>query len=138
MQRKRSNSNVVKKMQLQINAFGNSQTVEEPRLGEERPLSPGKISHPWRLSVQRAPMDSRVSILSEPSSVYRAPSHGESLDDLELLDANGCIQDDAGNKAKDPNIVEWDGPDDPENPLNWSALRKWANVIIFSTITMIR
>ena len=25
----------------------------------------------------------------------------------------------------DPNIVDWDGEADPENPLNWSAKKKW-------------
>ena len=125
-------------MQLQTIAVENSQTVEEPRLGQELPQSPGTFSHPWRLSAQRAPMNSRVSVLTEQSSVYRAPSHGESFDDLELLDINNRIQEEAGSEVKDPHIVEWDGPDDPENPLNWSVRRKWANVITFSTITMIR
>ena len=114
------------------------QTMEETRLGKELPLSPGNFSRPWRLSAQRAPMNSSVSVLTEPSSVYRVPSHGESFDDLELLDANSWIPDGAGNEAKDPHIIDWDGPDDPENPLNWSAWRKWANVITFSTVTMIR
>lgn len=119
-------------------AVEDSQTREEPRLGKEPPLISGDFSHSWRLSTQRAPMNSRVSVLTEPSSVYRAPSHGNSSDDLELLDANSWRQAEAGYEAKDPNIVEWDGPDDSENPLNWSAGRKWANVITFSTITMIR
>ena len=25
----------------------------------------------------------------------------------------------------DPNKVTWDGPDDPENPQNWSNTKKW-------------
>ena len=25
----------------------------------------------------------------------------------------------------DPNIVDWDGDADPENPLNWTARKKW-------------
>jgi hypothetical protein len=25
----------------------------------------------------------------------------------------------------DPNMVTWDGPDDPENPQNWSQAKKW-------------
>ena len=25
----------------------------------------------------------------------------------------------------DPNKVDWDGPDDPENPQNWSNGKKW-------------
>lgn len=29
----------------------------------------------------------------------------------------------------DPNIVDWDGDADPENPLNWSARKKWYAVL---------
>jgi hypothetical protein len=25
----------------------------------------------------------------------------------------------------DPDLVQWDGPDDPENPMNWSRSRRW-------------
>jgi DHA1 family multidrug resistance protein-like MFS transporter len=35
----------------------------------------------------------------------------------------------------DPDMVQWDGPDDPENPLNWSRGRRWlvtAVVILLS------
>lgn len=28
-------------------------------------------------------------------------------------------------EKSDPNKVDWDGPDDPENPQNWSIRRKW-------------
>lgn len=28
-------------------------------------------------------------------------------------------------EEKDSTLVDWDGPDDPENPQNWSTLRKW-------------
>jgi hypothetical protein len=35
----------------------------------------------------------------------------------------------------DPNVVWWDGDDDPENPYNWSTARKWLNTgcVSFST-----
>jgi len=42
--------------------------------------------------------------------------------------AGACDEKDgAGNGAEgmDPIWVEWDGPDDPQNPLNWSRQRKW-------------
>ncbi|EFX02800.1 major facilitator superfamily transporter multidrug resistance [Grosmannia clavigera kw1407] len=32
----------------------------------------------------------------------------------------------------DPNLVRWDGPDDPENPKNWRMKRKWACVFVVS------
>lgn len=40
----------------------------------------------------------------------------------------------AGNDASitDPNLVDWDGPDDPANPRNWSKTFKMANVLLVS------
>lgn len=35
----------------------------------------------------------------------------------------------------DPNVVNWDGPDDPGNPLNWTAREKWTNVGLLAAIT---
>ncbi|KAL5622553.1 hypothetical protein FOBRF1_001803 [Fusarium oxysporum] len=32
----------------------------------------------------------------------------------------------------DPNIVDWSGPDDPENPRNWSKAYKLTNIIVIS------
>ena len=37
----------------------------------------------------------------------------------------------------DPNIVGWDGPDDPNNPYNWSGGLKWGNVAVISSITFL-
>lgn len=37
----------------------------------------------------------------------------------------------------DPNIVGWDGPDDPHNPMNWSAKLKWSNVAVVSSVTFL-
>ncbi|KAF9765128.1 hypothetical protein IL306_002639 [Fusarium sp. DS 682] len=37
----------------------------------------------------------------------------------------------------DPNIVNWDGPDDPANPQNWSMKKKTINVILVSTVTFV-
>lgn len=35
----------------------------------------------------------------------------------------------------DPNVVNWDGPDDIENPLNWPARKKWTNIALLALIT---
>ena len=35
------------------------------------------------------------------------------------------------------NKVSWEGPDDPENPKNWSFKRKWAATIVVSSFTFI-
>ncbi|KAI9710403.1 MAG: hypothetical protein M1812_007439 [Candelaria pacifica] len=47
------------------------------------------------------------------------------------------IVDKSGQSARDPNIVDWDGPDDPANPLNWSNKLKWGNIAVISAITFI-
>ncbi|RGP66447.1 hypothetical protein FLONG3_8884 [Fusarium longipes] len=36
-----------------------------------------------------------------------------------------------------PNIVNWDGPDDPANPQNWSRRKKTVTVIIVSSVTFV-
>lgn len=38
---------------------------------------------------------------------------------------------------EDPNLVSWDGPDDPNNPKNWSFKMKWAATIVVSSFTFI-
>ncbi|KAI1458457.1 MFS general substrate transporter [Annulohypoxylon moriforme] len=39
-------------------------------------------------------------------------------------------------KDYDPNIVDWDGPDDPENPLNWSSLKKGLHIAYVSLFVL--
>ena len=40
-------------------------------------------------------------------------------------------------EPQDPNIVWWDGPNDPENPITWSEPLKIGNVAVISMITLI-
>ncbi|KAL1961145.1 hypothetical protein VTO42DRAFT_3090 [Malbranchea cinnamomea] len=36
---------------------------------------------------------------------------------------------------EDPNLVEWSGESDPENPMNWSLARKWYTTMMLSMLT---
>ncbi|OTA93954.1 hypothetical protein M434DRAFT_72172 [Hypoxylon sp. CO27-5] len=38
----------------------------------------------------------------------------------------------ADDGVTDPNIVDWDGPDDPANPRNWSKTVKMLNIVLVS------
>ena len=38
---------------------------------------------------------------------------------------------------RDPSIVDWDGPNDPENPLNWPTAKKLATLSMVSIITFL-
>lgn len=43
----------------------------------------------------------------------------------------------ANGKEKDPNIVDWDGPDDPENPMNWSRRKKITAIVIVAVLAFL-
>lgn len=44
----------------------------------------------------------------------------------------------AGHPAPDDlNAVWWDGEDDPENPYNWTAAKKWSVVAVLAFLTLL-
>ncbi|KAF3809416.1 MFS transporter fsa7 [Colletotrichum gloeosporioides] len=42
-----------------------------------------------------------------------------------------------GEPPRDPNIVDFDGPNDPEHPLNWSTTRKTITIVIVSLTALL-
>jgi multidrug resistance protein len=40
-------------------------------------------------------------------------------------------------KDADSSVVDWDGPNDPDKPLNWSPLKKWVNILAISSLTLL-
>ncbi|OGM48092.1 hypothetical protein ABOM_002891 [Aspergillus bombycis] len=46
-------------------------------------------------------------------------------------------EDHSAKEEKDPNVVDFDGPDDPENPMNWSTAKKTVAIAIVSMMTML-
>ena len=54
--------------------------------------------------------------------------------DSEKTQANNVSRDAV---SRDPNIVNFEGPDDPENPMNWSARKKTTQIIIVTTMTLL-
>ncbi|BDD57688.1 hypothetical protein MAP00_003034 [Monascus purpureus] len=50
-----------------------------------------------------------------------------------MVDVDAAVPKDVEKGAPaDPNIVDWDGPDDPANPRNWSKAYKLSNVVLVS------
>ncbi|KAI1976511.1 hypothetical protein LOZ53_001761 [Ophidiomyces ophidiicola] len=41
------------------------------------------------------------------------------------------------NTVEKSNVIDWEGPDDLENPMNWSPWRKWMTITIVSLITFL-
>ena len=50
---------------------------------------------------------------------------------------NGGMSMAKPSSMKDPNIVEWDGPDDPYNPMNWSFAKKCTFTAAMSGLTWV-
>lgn len=40
-------------------------------------------------------------------------------------------------EEQDPNLITWDGPDDPENPMNWNTKKKWIITVILGLMTFV-
>ena len=68
--------------------------------------------------------------------------NGVKHDDLEANTSKSSeISDSSEEKNSDtvnPNIVDWDGPEDPTNPMNWPAWKVKAHIFLVSAITFIR
>ncbi|KAL6713530.1 hypothetical protein ACLMJK_008995 [Lecanora helva] len=53
------------------------------------------------------------------------------------LEANESEKKETVLSTKDPNLISWDGTDDPANPKNWTLGRKWAATVVVSFFTFI-
>jgi hypothetical protein len=47
------------------------------------------------------------------------------------------IHDEPKPEAPDPNIVDWEGDDDPANPQNWPIGKKWRNIAVVGSLALL-
>ena len=84
------------------------------------------------------PFDPTSEASTQPSSIHDPK--------LEALEAEADVDIANGNSPSppvvhpaaakvDPNIVEWTGPDDPENPMNWSFAKKMRITTVTALMT---
>ena len=56
--------------------------------------------------------------------------------DLEKAESQAQYAAQNHDRQKDEKILEtWDGPDDPQNPVNWPLRRKYTTTVLYSTMT---
>jgi hypothetical protein len=53
--------------------------------------------------------------------------------DVEALPVKPVVTE----KDHNPDLVDWDGPDDPENPFNWPSYKKWRQLIFMAINTFL-
>lgn len=90
----------------------------------------------------------------DDKEIGRQPREGASSSYDYSADGSGLVADDdvvirdlekaeeRGAKAQptekpDPNLIEWDGPDDSENPMNWTLARKVLSTGALATLTLV-
>ncbi|CEJ83194.1 hypothetical protein VHEMI03214 [[Torrubiella] hemipterigena] len=47
------------------------------------------------------------------------------------------IPTDESSEVLDPHIVGWNGPDDAENPKNWSSAKRWSHIILVAMLGLV-
>ncbi|KAL6709587.1 hypothetical protein ACN47E_001522 [Coniothyrium glycines] len=119
--------------------------------------SPAIDWHPTRSEISdlAAAEGHNADVPTNTGSIHQIPSHNSvrpipqeekqklsfsSEKDTEKGFAPGSINstdEQEDEPEHDPNIVDFDGPDDPENPMNWKASKKWGMVALISAITFL-
>jgi hypothetical protein len=63
-------------------------------------------------------------------------SGGTSIDEEKAIPVS-ISKLDGTSDDDDPNIVDWDGSDDPEMAINWPSRKKWTMTFLLSTLTLL-
>ncbi|KAI1193011.1 fluconazole resistance protein 1 [Nemania serpens] len=69
---------------------------------------------------------------AEPKS-----SSEEATGPPELESGKSPIANDVESKLENPNVVDWDGPDDPANPHNWPGSKRWSHIAVVSLLALV-
>ncbi|KAK4561157.1 hypothetical protein LTR86_005112 [Recurvomyces mirabilis] len=112
----------------------------------------GDLPEKEQLAVQEghdADIRSNAGVVRDASAPRSKDSHAEFEKDHERsstssvneperdLEKTGVEATEQEQEPLDPNIVDWDGPDDPANPYNWSLTKKWSNIFVLSALTLL-
>lgn len=88
-------------------------------------------------------MDDSKDIGGDPSIHSEDTNQQDDLEykqDVEKQHIDNKVEDGAAADAeahKDLNVVGWDGPDDPANPMNWPKVKKVGAIAVVSFITLL-
>lgn len=80
--------------------------------------------------------DEKHSDVTNGDKDLEASSNDRRNEDVEKQQQNQQ-QSDNKEEERDPNVVDWDGPDDPQNPMNWSSYRKWGIAVSMGLMTFV-
>ncbi|CAL8579930.1 hypothetical protein XPA_005661 [Xanthoria parietina] len=113
-------------------------------MGEPAPTAaPNDLKDPQEKQAVRENHDADLRPDDHTLSTLTENNRSRSSTDVESEPENPDVEK-ADNGAPavpdqhtDPNLVDWDGPDDPEIPTNWADRRKYAIIAVISSITFL-
>ncbi|ETS77409.1 hypothetical protein PFICI_11283 [Pestalotiopsis fici W106-1] len=117
-------------------------------LHEEVPARPGEICSDSESKLDSGQDDRHTeSVVSTGSECKTAGMKRELTPEVQAISlafssSDTAIQatSEAAGREKemvDPNLVGWDGQDDPLNPKNWKSGKRWAATLVMSSFTFI-
>ena len=137
-----------------VHSPGCSALGEASRMAETQPQPRSRDSHDT-LTVENTARLPRASTSSfgtlPPGEIDNKINHDIFSQDVDSVppslsdgtdrdvekDAEAAVpQSREDEKSKDPNLVEFDSPDDPSNPQNFSNGKKWMITILLSFMTL--
>jgi hypothetical protein len=84
--------------------------------------------------VSLSPADIKADGETPPSTSRTAEDVEKAPDEKQHLPIeNASIED----NTPDPDLVGWDGDDDPEKPQNWSGRKKWQTAGLIAAMTFL-
>jgi hypothetical protein len=90
----------------------------------EKPIESGWVQNE---ASSQLPDAETLAPSSEPSLMKRDAI----LEDTE----KSQTPDISTEQDENPNVVDWDGPDDPQNPINFPESIKWGNIGVLSVLS---
>jgi hypothetical protein len=98
-----------------------------------------KISRPVAVTAEQEYFQGAISAapLPDEKTEKQVPSsEGTSIDEEKAIPVS-LSKLEGTSYHDDPNIVDWDGPDDPEMAMNWPSKKKWTMTLLLSTLTLL-
>jgi hypothetical protein len=108
-----------------------------PRLDAPRHISNESLSSKYTVRGEleddhESKADTRVGSLSTAGEQKGCQYEGK---DIEMQRMEPPGEEGKLEGKKDPNLIEWDGPNDPNNPMNFPRWRKWVITTMMGVMT---
>ncbi|KAJ9237524.1 major facilitator superfamily domain-containing protein [Paecilomyces variotii] len=102
---------------------------------EKRPLPQGRKGSEGSESLSSDEESHDGPVLENDAGIMTERDTDLEAGPRENLEKTGTRK--SQRSQRDPKLVTWEGPDDPENPKNWPMKRKWAATFVVSCFTFI-